>query len=226
MKYRNITEGIFHARPNRFIAEVTADGERIRVHVKNTGRCRELLIPGCRVYLEKSDNPERKTPYDLVAVETPWGIINMDSQIPNAAAYEWLSAQFPDAVIRREVKRGNSRVDLTVERDGRLTWVEVKGVTLAADGIAMFPDAPTERGVKHIRELADGAGNGEDAWILFVIQREDCRLFEPNWETHAELGDALNDAQAAGVKIIAMDCTVTPDEMTIRREIPVNLTKK
>ncbi|MBQ2724585.1 MAG: DNA/RNA nuclease SfsA, partial [Clostridia bacterium] len=125
MKYQKITEGIFHARPNRFIAEVTVDGERQHVHVKNTGRCRELLIPGCRVYLEKSDNPGRKTPFDLVAAETPWGIVNMDAQIPNAAAYEWLRNQFPDAVIRREVKRGNSRVDLTMEREGRLTWVEV-----------------------------------------------------------------------------------------------------
>lgn len=226
MKYQKITGGIFHARPNRFIAEVTVDGERQYVHVKNTGRCRELLIPGCRVYLEKSDNPERKTPYDLVAVETPGGIVNMDSQIPNAAAYEWLRSRFPDAGIRREVKRGNSRVDLTMERDGRLTWVEVKGVTLAADGVAMFPDAPTERGVKHVRELTEGVRNGEDSWILFVIQREDCQLFEPNWITHPEFGEALIDAQSAGVKIIAMDCTVTPDEMTIRREIPVNLTKK
>ena len=226
MKYQKITEGIFHARPNRFIAEVTVDGERQHVHVKNTGRCRELLIPGCRVYLEKSDNPGRKTPFDLVAAETPWGIVNMDAQIPNAAAYEWLRNQFPDAVIRREVKRGNSRVDLTMEREGRLTWVEVKGVTLAADGVAMFPDAPTERGVKHIRELTEIAGNGESAWIFFVIQREDCRLFEPNWETHPELGDALTDAQSAGVRILAMDCTVTPDEMRIRRKIPVNLTKK
>ncbi len=226
MKYRNITEGIFHARPNRFIAEVTVDGEMQRVHVKNTGRCRELLIPGCRVYLEKSGNPERKTAYDLVAVETPWGIVNMDSQIPNAAAEEWLRKQYPDAIIRREVKRESSRVDLTMERDGILTWIEVKGVTLAVDGVAMFPDAPTERGVKHIRELTQGVKNGESAWIFFVIQREDCRLFKPNRETHPELGDALLDAQDAGVKIMAMDCRVMPDGMEIRGEIPVNLTKK
>ena len=226
MKYRNITEGIFHARPNRFIAEVTVDGEMQRVHVKNTGRCRELLIPGYRVYLEKSGNPERKTAYDLVAVETPWGIVNKDSQIPKAAAEERLRKQYPDAFIRREVKRGNSRVDLTMEKDGKLTWIEVKGVTLAVDGVAMFPDAPTERGVKHIRELTQGVKNGEYAWIFFVIQREDCRLFEPNRETHPELGDALLDAWDAGVTVMAMDCRVTPDCMEIRGEIPVNLTKK
>lgn len=226
MKYRNITEGIFHARPNRFIAEVTVNGEMQRVHVKNTGRCRELLIPGCRVYLEKSGNPERKTAYDLVAVDTEWGIVNMDSQIPNAAAEEWMREKYPDAVIRREVKRGSSRVDLTMEKDGKLTWIEVKGVTLAVDGVAMFPDAPTERGVKHIRELTECVRNGENAWIFFVIQREDCHMFGPNWETHPELGGALAEAQEAEVKILAMDCIVTSDEMKIRREIPVNLTKK
>ena len=226
MKYQKIAQGIFHTRPNRFIAEVTVDGERQRVHVKNTGRCRELLIPGCRVYLEKSGKDGRKTAYDLVAVETPWGIVNMDSQIPNRAAEEWLRETYPDAVIRREVKRGKSRVDLTMEKDGNLTWIEVKGVTLAADGTAMFPDAPTERGVKHIRELTEGVRNGEKAWIFFVIQREDCVLFEPNWGTHPELGDALAEAQNFGVKILAMDCTVTPDAMKIRRELPMNLTKK
>ncbi len=228
MKYKNITEGVFVERPNRFIAKVTVNGVTEAVHVKNTGRCKELLIKGCRVYLEKSDNPDRKTKYDLVAVEKPSTgvLINMDSQVPNSAAEEWLrnGAVFSEkAVIKREVKYGNSRFDFYIEDEGRNAFLEVKGVTLENNGIAMFPDAPTERGVKHIRELMTCIKDSYEAYILFVIQMKGVTLFTPNAKTHAEFAAVLKEADRAGVKIMAVDCKVTADSIEIDEKISVKL---
>lgn len=229
VKYKNIVSGKFISRPNRFIAKVEIDGAEETVHVKNTGRCRELLIPGCRVYLSVSDNPIRKTKYDIVAVEKiregkPDLLVNMDSQIPNAAAEEWLKKGEifgENSAIRREVTFGKSRFDFYIENGERKAFLEVKGVTLEHDGVAMFPDAPTERGVKHIRELMACIEAGYEAYILFVIQMKEIKLFKPHDEMHPEFGAALREAKAAGVKIIAMDCSVTADSMTI--DLPVTV---
>lgn len=231
MKYKNIEKGRFIERPNRFIARVEINGQTETVHVKNTGRCKELLREGCTVYLEKSDNPERKTQYDLVAVEKlregkPPLLINMDSQIPNAAAEEWLSKGniFSEkSIIRREVKYGASRFDFYIEDGERKAFLEVKGVTLEKDGVAMFPDAPTERGVKHINELINCISDDYEAYILFVIQMKEVRLFTPNYETHSEFGKALCEAERAGVRIMAVDCVVTEESIEIDSEVRVQL---
>lgn len=231
MKYRNIEKGRFIERPNRFIARVEINGQTETVHVKNTGRCKELLQKGCTVYLEESDNPERKTKYDLVAVEKqrdgkPSLLINMDSQIPNAAAEEWLrkgNIFSENAVIRREVKYGASRFDFYIEDGGRKAFLEVKGVTLENDGVASFPDAPTERGIKHINELVNCIADGYEAYVLFVIQMKEVSLFTPNYETHAEFGKALCKAEKAGVKIMAVDCIVTEESIEIDSEVRVRL---
>lgn len=227
MKYKNIISGKFISRPNRFIAKVEVNGKEETVHVKNTGRCRELLTEGCTVYLEVSDNPARKTKYDLVTVEKiregkPNLFVNMDSQIPNAAAEEWLrkgTLFSENAVIRREVTFGESRFDFYIEDGERKAFLEVKGVTLEFDGVSLFPDAPTERGVKHIKELVSCIEAGYEAYILFVIQMKEIRLFKPHDKMHPEFGDALRKAKTAGVKIIAMDCVVTSDSMEI--DLPV-----
>ena len=230
MKYGKITAGRFISRPNRFIANVEVDGEVQTVHVKNTGRCRELLVPDARVYLEVSDNPARKTKYDLIAVEKVNSdgvvLVNMDSQIPNAAAGEWLKicGMFSEnAVIVREKTFGKSRFDFYVEDGDRKAFLEVKGVTLECDGVAMFPDAPTERGVKHINELVSCIDEGYEAYILFVIQMKGVKCFRPHDEMHPEFGAALRNAADRGVKILARDCTVTPDSMTVDGEIEVVL---
>jgi len=231
MKYKNIEKGRFIERPNRFIARVEINGQTETVHVKNTGRCKELLQKGCTVYLEKSDNPERKTKYDLVAVEKiregkPPLLINMDSQIPNAAAEEWLrkgNIFSENAVILREVKYGASRFDFYIEDGERRAFLEVKGVTLENDGISMFPDAPTERGVKHINELIKCMADGYEAYILFVIQMKEISLFTPNYQTHPEFGKALCEAERAGVKIMAVDCVVTSESIEIDSEVNVKL---
>lgn len=230
MNYRNIKPGIFLSRPNRFIAKVLIDGREETVHVKNTGRCRELLVPGCTVYLEKSENPSRKTPFDLIAVEknTEKGtiLINMDSQIPNACCAELLprSGLFsPDAEIKREVKFGSSRFDICVTDGDRKSFVEVKGVTLERDGLALFPDAPTERGVKHVRELIEAKKQGFGAYIIFIIQMSEVHTFSPNREMQPEFAEALLEAQGAGVKILAFDCIVTPDSITARKPVKVIL---
>ena len=228
MKYRNIIDGIFLSRPNRFIAHVEID-ERVEVvHVKNTGRCKELLVPGCRVYLSVSDNPARKTKYDLVAVEKKREdgstvLINMDSQIVNDVAGEWLpiSGLFSEnAVIRREVTYGKSRFDFYIEDGDRKAFLEVKGCTLEKDGVAMFPDAPTERGVKHIEELISCMKDGFEAYILFVIAMKGVAIFRPNDATHKAFGDALRRAEDAGVKILAMDCVVDQDSIVIDAAVP------
>jgi len=232
MRYKNIVKGIFKSRPNRFIAKVEINGKEETVHVKNTGRCRELLKENVTVYLEKSTNPNRKTAYDLVAVEKVREgkenlLVNMDSQIPNAVAFEWLTGENPlfskNAKLKREVTFGDSRFDLYVEDGERKAFVEVKGVTLEHSGYALFPDAPTERGVKHINELVKATEAGYEAYILFVIQMKEVHTFSPNKEMHADFAEALKNAYNKGVKVIAMDCVVTPDEMIIDKKVRVCL---
>ena len=226
MRYDNVTEAVFLRRPNRFIAEVELRGSTETVHVKNTGRCRELLIPGARVWLTASRNPARKTKYDLIAVQKGEMLVNLDSQIPNAAAAEWLQrgGMFPDLTqLRREVTYGDSRFDLYLEHGGKKAFLEVKGVTLEVDGAARFPDAPTERGVKHVQELIRCLDDGYEAYLLFVIQMQGVRCFEPNWATHPEFAQALQKAHAAGVKLLAYDCDVTPDSIQIRDPVPISL---
>lgn len=214
MKYENIVKGVFLSRPNRFIAQVLIDGNEQTVHVKNTGRCKELLVKGNEVWLQKSDNPLRKTAYDLIAVKKGDLLVNMDSQIPNAVAAEWLKKGnlfSKQAVIKREVTFGNSRFDLFIDDGNRKAFIEVKGVTLENDGIASFPDAPTLRGVKHINELVKCTECGFEAYIIFIIQMKGVHLFTPNYKTHREFGEALKSAQEKGVRIIALDCVVTED---------------
>lgn len=224
MLYNNICSARFLCRPNRFIAQVTINGTEETVHVKNTGRCKELLVPNATVYLTRADNPERKTQYDLVAVEKqrngkPPLLINMDAQAPNYAAEEWLKRQYRN--VRKEVTYGTSRFDFYIEDTH--TFLEVKGVTLESDGIAMFPDAPTERGVKHIQELISCKKEGYGAAILFVIQMKEISEFRPNDRTHPAFGQALREAQTAGISILAMDCTVTPQTMEIDTTVPIFL---
>lgn len=229
MKYEKIVKGEFLSRPNRFIANVLVDGEKEVVHVKNTGRCRELLTDRAEVFLSLSSNPERKTRYDLIAVRKGTKLINMDSQIPNDVADEWLKKGniFPkDSVIRREVKHMSSRFDFFITDADKKSFLEVKGVTLEENGIAMFPDAPTERGVKHINELISLKKDGFGAYILFVIQMEDVHLFRPNDITHKAFGDALRRADEAGVEIIAVNCKITKDSIEILEEIEVDLNEK
>ena len=232
MKYQNIVKGIFLSRPNRFITKVEVNGIEETVHVKNTGRCCELLKEGVTVYLEKSSNPNRKTACDLVAVEKLREgkenlLVNMDSQIPNAVAFEWLKGENPlfsqNAKIRREVTFGDSRFDLYVEDGERKAFVEVKGVTLEQDGYALFPDAPTERGVKHINELVKAKEAGYEAYILFVIQMKEIHSFSPHKEMHEDFAEALLKAHNKGVKVLAYDCKVTPDSMEIDQEVSVIL---
>ena len=224
MRYQNVRAAKFLDRPNRFIAHVELDGAVETVHVKNTGRCRELLIPGCTVYLEKGTNPNRKTAYDLIAVEKGETLINMDAQAPNKVFAEWAAAGgfLPDVTaIRPEYVYGASRLDFCLETPGGLHLVEVKGVTLETDGKALFPDAPTERGVRHIRELQRAAESGLDAALFFVVQIRDIQSVAPNDATHPAFGQALREAVAHGVRVLAYDCDVTPDSLTIRREVPV-----
>ncbi|MBR4288765.1 MAG: DNA/RNA nuclease SfsA [Clostridia bacterium] len=231
MKYQNIVKAEFLSRPNRFIAKVSLFGEEETVHMNNTGRCRELLLPGATVYLEKSKNPNRKTKYDLIAVEkkrvdrSPL-LVNMDSQIPNALAEEWVprSGLFSsNAKVKREVSFGSSRFDLYIEDGSRRVFMEVKGVTLEEGGNAAFPDAPTLRGVKHIQELCRAAHKGYEAYILFVIQMKEIVSFSPNDVTHKAFGDALRQASKKGVKILAYDCKVEPDALVIDSPVPVKL---
>lgn len=228
MRYKETEKAVFLKRPNRFIAEVEIQGKRETVHVKNTGRCKELLIPGTEVILEKSGNPNRKTRYDLICVNKQGRLINMDSQIPNKAAEEWIrkGGLFPEEVsIRPEKKYGNSRFDLYVESPVRRAFVEVKGVTLEEDNVVRFPDAPTVRGIKHVEELIHCMEEGYEAYLLLVIQMKGVKKFMPNWDTQPEFGQALIKAEKAGVKIIARDCLVTEDTIEIQEEVPVDLTR-
>lgn len=226
MRYQNVRAAKFLDRPNRFIAHVELNGKTETVHVKNTGRCRELLVPGCTVYLEKGTNPGRKTAYDLIAVEKGNILINMDAQAPNKVFAEWAGAGnfLPDVTaIHPEYTYGGSRLDFCLETPAGLHLVEVKGVTLEENGNARFPDAPTERGVKHIRELQGAAERGLDAAIFFVVQLKDVNSVAPNDATNPAFGQALREAAAHGVRVLAYDCNVTPDSLTIRREVPVIL---
>ena len=219
MKYKNIVKAKFISRPNRFIANVEVDGNELVVHVKNTGRCKELLIPGCTVYLEKAENPERKTPYDLVAVEKDGRIINIDSQAPNKVVKEWLISQGEYDKVQPEYKFGNSRIDFYMEKAEVRYLMEVKGCTLFIDGIGYFPDAPTERGAKHLRELTYAVKKGYNTSVAFVIQGEGITEVRPNEVTDPDFAKAFYEAKAAGVEIVFYLCKVTDDSLYITREI-------
>lgn len=233
MRYQNMVEGIFKERPNRFIAHVEIDGREEVCHVKNTGRCRELLIPGTRVWLEHHDDPKRKTAYSLICVYKGAQLVNMDSQAPNQVAMEWVleggDGRFGKVLLaRREVVYGESRFDLyieyeTLEEPGKVrrAFMEVKGVTLEEDRVARFPDAPTERGVKHINGLIRCLDDGYEAYLLFVIQMGNTVRFEANRPRQEEFADTLQRAHEAGVQVLAYDCQVEPEELRIRKAVPV-----
>lgn len=233
MKYTDICKGIFIKRPNRFVAKVMVDGKEVTAHVKNTGRCKELLLPGAEVYLEDFRNKmgSRKLKYSLIAVKKGDLIINMDSQAPNKVAGEALrdnSLRLPGmgtlTTIKPESRYGNSRLDFYVEDEqGKKGFIEVKGVTLEQDRVAKFPDAPTERGVKHVKELVEVSKNGYNAYILFVIAIEKIDFFMPNDDTHREFGDALRNASRQGVVLLARECTVAKDSLKIGKEVPIKL---
>ena len=215
MRYANITPAFFIDRPNRFLAHVEIAGRREAVHVKNTGRCGELLLPGAEVWLTEPGTPGRKTRYDLVAVRKADGVLfNIDSQAPNAVVREWLAGQGFD-LIRPEYRFGDSRIDFYLERGSEKYLLEVKGCTLERGGIGYFPDAPTGRGVKHLNELARAAREGFRAAAAFAIQMDGVAEVRPNTETHPAFAEALTDAQAAGVRVLALPCHVEPDEITI-----------
>ncbi len=225
MKYNNIITANFIERQNRFIAYVDIEGEKTRVHVKNTGRCRELLTDRATVYLTKSDNPDRSTAYDLVAAEKAGRLINMDSGAPNKVVGEWLAAGglYQDVgLIRPETVYGNSRFDFYVESEnGEKAFIEVKGVTLEHGNIASFPDAPSERALKHVYELIEAHEQGYEAYLIFVVQMDDISRVEPNWDTQPAFGEALRRARSAGVHLLACDCRVSPDEMSVGSRVPV-----
>lgn len=226
MNYSHTVKARFLDRPNRFIAHVELEGRTETVHVKNTGRCRELLVPGYEVILEEGNNPGRKTKYDLISVCKKGRWINMDSQAPNKAAEEWLKngVYFSEEVsVFREKTYGSSRFDLYIESKERKAFMEVKGVTLEEEGEVCFPDAPTERGVKHVRELIQCLKDGYEAYLLFVIQMKDVKVFRPNWNTHREFGKALREAEEAGVKILAYDCLIGESFMEIKDPVAVDL---
>ncbi len=225
MIYQNIVPGSFLSRPNRFIAHIEIDGKDTVCHVKNTGRCKELLPPGASVWCERSDNPTRKTQYDLIAVQKGSRLINMDAQAPNKAAHVWLAGGGLGAIenLRAETTYGSSRFDFSFEKGGKRCFLEVKGVTLEKDGVCAFPDAPTERGAKHLRELTALAKEGFGTYVLFVIQMSDVLYLHPNDSTDPAFGAALREAAKAGVQILAMDCLVTPDSMTIQNPVEVKL---
>lgn len=243
MKYQRMAPGIFLDRPNRFIAHVQIGGKEETVHVKNTGRCRELLLPGAQVMLQLSDNPNRKTAWDLISVKKEGlGWVNMDSQAPNRVVMEFLEKQPGITYIRPEYRYGDSRVDFYFERfaangkdpggeqqtngapgEPRQCLMEVKGVTLERDGIAYFPDAPTERGVKHILELQRALAEGYDSYLAFVIQMEGITEVRPNDETHPAFGQALREAAAAGVQVLCLPCAVKKDSLTVKEALPCGL---
>ena len=226
MKYQEVKKGIFLSRPNRFIAHVMIDGTEEICHVKNTGRCRELLQPGAVVYLEKSRNPARKTRFSLIAVEKGSLLVNMDAQAPNQVFREWAESggfQPGLTLLRPETTWGSSRFDFYWEAGERRGFVEVKGVTLEDNGHARFPDAPTERGVKHLHELIRCHSEGYEAAVCFVIQMGGMTDFAPNDLTHPAFGEALRQAAQAGVQVMARGCAVTPDSLTMGEPVPVRL---
>ena len=226
MRYTNIMAGKFLARPNRFIAHVEIAGREEIVHVKNTGRCKELLLPGATVYVQHFPEGKRKTKYDLIAVEKQNLLINMDSQAPNKVVQEWLMEQEPLGKItylKPECKHRDSRFDFYLETEAKKMFIEVKGVTLEEKGVVMFPDAPTERGVKHVQELCHCLEQGYEAAIVFVVQMSGMRYFTPNRRTHAAFAEALERAEACGVRMLARSCEVTPESLAINGEIPIHL---
>lgn len=225
MRYPNMIPGVFLSRPNRFIARVEIDGQTETVHVKNTGRCRELLPAGAEVWCQRSDNPNRKTKYDLITVRKGERLINMDSQAPNTAAGEWLRAGGLGEIedLKAETFHGDSRFDFSFTKDGKRCFLEVKGVTLENDGVCAFPDAPTERGAKHLRGLAEAAKEGYRAYVLFVIQMADVKYLHPNDATDPAFGIALREAASSGVTVLAMDCAVTEDTLELRLPVLVRL---
>lgn len=228
MTYNNIVKGIFKSRPNRFIAEIEIDGKVEICHVKNTGRCKELLISGVTVYANYVDNPARSTRYDLIAVEKGPMLVNIDSQAPNVAFGEYLrQGKFTElgeiTHIKAEAKYGTSRFDFYVEAANRKAFIEVKGVTLVEDGVAMFPDAPTQRGIKHLNELAACLEDGYEAFVVFVIQMKGVSSFAPNNKTHAAFGETLARVAGVGVGIRTFDCIVTPESMVVDASVPVKL---
>ena len=226
MRYTNIMAGKFLARPNRFIAHVEIAGREEIVHVKNTGRCKELLLPGATVYVQHFPEGKRKTKYDLIAVEKQNLLINMDSQAPNKVVQEWLMEQEPFGKItylKPECKHGDSRFDFYLETEAKKMFIEVKGVTLEEKGVVMFPDAPTERGVKHVQELCHCLEQGYEAAIIFVVQMSGSRYFTPNRRTHAAFVTALEQAAASGVQLMALTCAVTPDSLIINGTLPIHL---
>ena len=225
MRYAHMQPGIFLARPNRFIAHVEIGGRVEICHVKNTGRCRELLVPGATVWCQESQNPARKTKFDLISVQKGDRIINMDSQAPNIAAKEWLLAGGLGAVadLRPETFHGDSRFDFSFLLDGKQCFLEVKGVTLEDDGVCAFPDAPTARGVKHLKGLTEAAKAGYGAFVLFVIQMADVKYLRPHEERDPAFAAALREASENGVRILAVDCAVSPETMQLRLPVPVRL---
>ena len=228
MKYQKIVTGIFRSRPNRFVAMCEVEGQTYRCHVKNTGRCRELLIPGVQVYLQDRRGEGGSTDFSLIAVKKGDQIVNIDSQAPNAVVKEALLSgslvlpgyEDPD-LVRGEYTFGDSRLDFYIEKGGRKGLIEVKGVTLEVEGAALFPDAPTQRGIKHLNELAKA--EGYDRFVIFVIQMKGVALFSPNNVTHPQFGQSLKDAQTAGVTVLAFDCDVTEDSLVLDSPIPVVL---
>lgn len=226
MKYDNMQVAIFKERLNRFIAKVEVEGVETYAHVKNTGRCKELLVPDATVYVSYSNRETRKTKYDLIGVVKGDRLINMDSQAPNMVVKEWLEkgSYFPNlTLVRPEKTFGKSRFDFYIESDTQKAFIEVKGCTLEEDGVVRFPDAPTERGVKHIQELVEALKAGYGAYIIFVIQMKGVLYFTPNDDTHKAFGDALRMADQAGVKILAMDCHVTVDSLELGEFVPVHV---
>lgn len=223
MIYKNVKEGVFLSRPNRFIANVEIEGRVEICHVKNTGRCKELLIPGVRAYVCKSENPNRKTAYDLIGVYKGKKLFNIDSNAPNKVFYEWLCKFDEIAFIKPECRFGNSRFDFYIETKDKKVFIEVKGVTLEKNGVMTFPDAPTVRGVKHINELISCVETGYEGVIAFVVQTDFGEYFTPNRDTHPEFADALKRAAEKGVKIICFTCDVTPDALSIKDELEIKL---
>lgn len=225
MNYTNVVFGVFRDRPNRFVAHVEIDGQIQVCHVKNTGRCRELLVPGVPVWCQECDHPNRKTKYDLIAVQKGSRLINMDAQAPNAAALEWLQngGLGPLEKLRAETVHGDSRYDFSFVQDGKSCFLEVKGVTLEENGICAFPDAPTARGTKHLRGLIQAVREGYGAYVLFVIQMSGVEAFHPNERTDPTFTRTLREAAEQGVTILARDCTVSPDSMTMDRAVMIDL---
>ena len=225
MRYENMVPGVFLARPNRFIAHVQIHGQAQICHVKNTGRCKELLQPGAEVWCQQAANPNRKTKYDLITVRKGHRLINMDSQAPNIAVGEWLAGGGLGKIeaLKPETFHGDSRYDFSFVKDGKTCFLEVKGVTLETDGVCAFPDAPTDRGAKHLRGLTQAVKDGYGTYVLFVIQMEDVKYLHPNDSTDTAFGIALREAADNGVQVMAVDCHVTKDSMTIGSPVEVRL---